>query len=334
MPVYKNSVIFEIARGIKAFLNLEFGLVRGEIPRFDRLKEGARRNTMRGKAPDPGGINPENMIWVFGSGRTGSTWLSSMMGEIEGHTEWREPLVGALFGYFYYVRAQNRGETQGKNFIMSEKYRDTWLASIRTFILDAANARFPKLSRGDHLVIKEPNGSVGAPLIMEALPESRMILLVRDPRDVIASTMDARKKGAWLQTSKGKRGDQYILSDDPGDKAVRKRLSSYLRMAGNAKKAYDAHQGRKVAVRYEDLRRDALGVMEKIYAELNIPASEEQLSTVVEKHSWENIPAEKKGEGRFHRKGTPGGWKEDLTPDQAEIVERIAAPIVEEFYPE
>ncbi|HEU4494146.1 MAG TPA: hypothetical protein VFR69_08145, partial [Rubrobacteraceae bacterium] len=54
----------------------------------------------------------------------------------------------------------------------------------------------------------------------------------------------------------------------------------------------------------------------------------------VEKHSWENVPEEEKGEGKFHRKATPGGWREDLTPGQAQIVERITAPLLKEFsYP-
>ena len=54
----------------------------------------------------------------------------------------------------------------------------------------------------------------------------------------------------------------------------------------------------------------------------------------MEKHAWENVPEEEKGRGKFHRKATPGGWKEDLTPKQAEIIERITAPLLEEFYPD
>src|SRR5215210_7869833 len=48
-----------------------------------------------------GGVNPENMIWIFGSGRSGSTWLRSMMEEMSGHRVWEEPMVGRLFGDFY-----------------------------------------------------------------------------------------------------------------------------------------------------------------------------------------------------------------------------------------
>ena len=54
---------------------------------------------------------------------------------------------------------------------------------------------------------------------------------------------------------------------------------------------------------------------------------------MVEKHSWENIPEEEKGEGEFYHKASPGSWCEDLIPKQAEIVEHIIAPILEEFYP-
>jgi hypothetical protein len=60
--------------------------------------------------------------------------------------------------------------------------------------------------------------------------------------------------------------------------------------------------------------------------------NEGELVRAVEKHSWENIPAKKKGGGKFYRKATPGGWQEDLTPRQIEQVERITAPLLEEYY--
>src|SRR5919112_4351254 len=36
------------------------------------------------------GIRPENVVWVFGSGRTGSSWLTFMMGDLPDHTRWNE----------------------------------------------------------------------------------------------------------------------------------------------------------------------------------------------------------------------------------------------------
>jgi hypothetical protein len=40
-----------------------------------------------------------------------------------------------------------------------------------------------------------------------------------------------------------------------------------------------------------------------------------------------------KGQGKFYRKASPGGWRDDLTPRQAKLVEEITAPVMGEFYP-
>jgi hypothetical protein len=74
--------------------------------------------------------------------------------------------------------------------------------------------------------------------------------------------------------------------------------------------------------------------MKHICSTLGITVDEDELASAVEKHSWENVPEEDKGEGKFHRKATPGGWKEDLTPEQIETVERITAPVLREYYPD
>ncbi len=123
------------------------------------------------------------------------------------------------------------------------------------------------------------------------------------------------------------------MADKNPDAFVGKRAETYRQSVENAKLAYDAHKGPKVLVRYEDLRADALGEMRRIYSSLGIPADERDLSEAVEKHAWENVPEEEKGEGKFYRKATPGAWTEDLTTEQARIVEKVTAALLKEFYP-
>jgi hypothetical protein len=265
------------------------------------------------------GVKPENLIWIFGTGRTGSSWLAAMMGAMQGYGVWFEPRVGRL------LDPEELGRVPGKNYVFSAQFKEIWLNNIRQLVLDGASARFPQ--GVETVVIKEPGGSAGAPLLMEALPESRMVLLVRDPRDVVASWLEATGEGGWS----AKRGKQR--SGDV-DTFVRSRAETYLKHLSASREAYESHAGGKVLVRYEDLRTDPLGTLERLYSGLGMPVAKEELARVVEKHSWDNIPKEKKGEGKFYRKASPGSWREDLTVEQAEDVERITAPLLKLFYAE
>jgi hypothetical protein len=238
-----------------------------------------------------------------------------------------------LFGEFYFVNSFE-GQRKSKNFILGEGQRTTWLGSIRRFVLDGARSRFPDLGEDGYLTIKEQVGSVGAPLLMEALPESRMVLLVRDPRDVVASVLDASREGAWHHERRKDDPGWTSSADEDPNSLAEERATRYLKQVGGAKEAYDAHDGSKVLVRYEELRSDTLGTMKRLYSTLGVPVGEEELVRVVEKHSWENIPPEKRGEGKFYRKAKPGGWREDLTPEQAEAVESVTGPLLRELYPE
>jgi hypothetical protein len=277
-------------------------------------------------------IDPARMVWIFGSGRSGSTWLRSMMGELVGAGVWEEPMVGRLFGEFY-ARAP-KDNLRSADFVMGDPIRRGWIRSIRSFVLDGALYSNPRIGSRKYLIIKEPNGSVGAPLLMEALPESRMILLVRDPRDVIASVLDAATEGGWLYESRKGKTNASRNTDRRPNAFVRERANVYRRGVESAWRAYDAHEGPKVLVRYEDLRADTMNEMRRIYAVLGIAVEDEALRRAVEKHSWENVPEREKGRGKFYRRGTSGGWKEDLTPKQVEVVEKTTASLLERFYPE
>jgi hypothetical protein len=369
LPVLRNRIALEVARGVKAFLSVEADVTRGEVSRPEsrpgtqktfgvsgrigtqvlklrriggRVKQVGRRVVGAKWSPvarirrnlrsiGSGGLNPENIVWIFGAGRTGSTWLARMMGELEGHTVWFEPRVGDLFDPTR-LKVERR---MGKHFILSAQYKKSWLKLIRAFILDGARARFPGLGGDDYLVIKEPSGSVAAPLLMETTPESRMILLVRDPRDVAASWIDAHRKGSWV--TERKQGDSRPRRKGSPEKQlddlVRRTSRRYLQNVGNALGAYEVYKGRKTLVRYEDLRADTLGTMRRIYSEIGIEVDEKELARAVEKYSWENVPQEKKGSGKFYRKAKPGGWREDLTPRQIRMVEKITEPVLKELYP-
>jgi hypothetical protein len=270
------------------------------------------------------------LVWIFGTGRSGSTWLASMMGDIAGGRLWNEPLVGKLFGDFY--AGARPKSLRSKNFVMADAHRQAWLEGIRCFVWRVADSRFPDAEEGDWIVVKEPNGSIGAPYLAAAFPRSALVLLIRDPRDVAASALDRHLPGGQAYEWRKSEGSVRDRASRNPEAFIEGQAKRYMRNVGAANRAYEAHEGPKVMVRYEDLRTDTLGTMRRVYSTLGIPTDEDELVQVVKKHAWENITEEKKGRGKFHRKAKPGGWREDLTPHQARSVEKITAPLLREFY--
>ena len=305
--------------------------VRRELESKDQeLAELRARLIKSTTVTEADGLRPENVVWIFGTGRSGNTWLAAMM-ESAGHAVWKEPALGRLFGDFYY----GSRDSQRKNakFVLGDPRKEVWLGSIRRFALEGASGRFPELSENDYLVVKDQVGSMGAPLLTEALPESRMIFLVRDPRDVVSSWLDGSREGGWHQANMARKNPKRTsrTEEDP-DRFVKGLATHYLKNVGKAAEAYEAYEGPKVLVKYEELRADALAEMKRIHSVLGMSVDEKKLGQAVHEHSWENIPEEEKGEGKFRRKATPGGWREDLTPEQARIVEETTRPLLEQFY--
>jgi len=119
MPAFRKLTVLEITRGVKAFFTLAAGITRGEVPdpvtlqnrlqvqtqklvqvqrrvekqrqQIQYLRRSAPVSTERTKSPErtdsgvtSAGINPQNMVWILGSPRTGSTWLSEILADPKG----------------------------------------------------------------------------------------------------------------------------------------------------------------------------------------------------------------------------------------------------------
>lgn len=84
-------------------------------------------------------LTQDQVVWIFGAGRSGTTWLGSMLGAMPRFAMWDEPLVGALFGDFY---RRYDGDRRGRGFILAPGLEETWLSGIRSMVLAGAQARF------------------------------------------------------------------------------------------------------------------------------------------------------------------------------------------------
>lgn len=303
------------------------GIARNIVRRFgleESTGEPAPTQTVQADAK----VLPENFIWIFGTGRSGSTWIAKMMRDLRGYSLWNEPLVGHMFGTLYHERGERLQESS--QFLLGGE-KESWLPPVREYLLSAATAKYPHHAGEDrrYLVVKEPHGSIGADIISEALPESRMVVLLRDPRDVMSSKLDAHRPGNWA-----KKGNLYEDLDGDETKYVISKSHAFLGDMKNAFRGYDRHPGPKAVIRYEDFRAEPEVHLKKLLSELDLPFREADIPSSIQNNSWEKIPEEEKGPGKIRRKASPGGWREDLTPEQARSIEGVTASYLREHYPE
>src|SRR5919204_5324556 len=153
----------------------------------------------------------DRLVWIFGSSRSGSTWLLRMLSELEdavtiddphlGHHlgVWRPiPLAWATSDYDPELTLLNDIKREKPSYFFNERYRDAWEPALRDLIVARFDAQIrDRAADPDPLVfVKEP-GSHIADLLMSIFAKSRMIFLLRDGRDVVDSWLDAHRPGAW-----------------------------------------------------------------------------------------------------------------------------------------
>ena len=149
---------------------------------------------------------------MFGSPRSGSTWLLNMLGTRTGITTIDEPGIGSHLGLFspdvFVAPARtfppdklrvNDGRASNANYFFADQFADVWRPGLRELMLDRFAAHIDREQpRPSRCFIKEPNGSQAADLVMSLLPASRLLALVRDGRDVVDSQLDAYGENTWL----------------------------------------------------------------------------------------------------------------------------------------
>jgi hypothetical protein len=309
---------------------------------------------------DPPGFE-SRLAWMLGSPRTGSTWLLRLLihpwilarGPATGM---RAPLrlrrgrlpsvVPIDESYLLHHLAPLRSlpaelEEQPRTdqfvingmrrsdpgYFFNDEYAHSWRPELRRLILARLHAQADRAARkhslSDPLVlIKEPNGSHGAELLMSLLPRSRMIFLLRDGRDVVDSVLDARGGNGWtVQT-------QVDLSDAGQRLAyVRRQARLWLNCTNAVQSAYEAHPPElRWLVRYEDLRRDTLAALRPLVGWLGLSSSDEELRDAIDANAFESIPGWLKGPGTPRRAAKSGLWRENMTPGEQEAMEEIIGP--------
>jgi hypothetical protein len=296
------------------------------------------------------------LVWIFGSPRTGSTWLLRML--CHPHTLDRtvplgfEPApataapglgvlpVDELFFANHLAPAQgepvlredgsyrtptlNEWRAGDGAYLFASRYEAVWRENARRLVLDRLDAYVDVAGVADPLLaIKEVNGSHAADLVMSLFPRSRLLLLFRDGRDVVDSLLDAMKPGGWASTELG----GALETDEARLEYVRSQSRAWAGGVDASQRAADAHTPElTTTVRYEDLLADPAGRLAEIVAWLGRDPDSRWIDRAVSAHAFEKVPSEARGSAKPFRAARPGLWRESLTDAE----QRAAAEIMGE----
>lgn len=284
------------------------------------------------------------LAWIFGSSRSGSTWLLRMLSDLDGVVPIDDPHLGHHLGVWrpiplaWAVSEEDPPELTTllelkagePGYFFAERYRDSWWRPLRDLVAARFEAQAREtngsLSGSPLFVVKEP-GSHAAPLLAELFPESKLVFLLRDGRDVVDSWLDAYREGSWAIG-----GGAFPVAPE-GRVALIRWLSAVWAFRSRAvRRAFATReQGDRVLVRYETLHTSTERCLEEICETLGLPT--ERLGEVAANHRFEQLPAAARGSGSETRAAAPGSWRENLSEEeQAAMHEVLGEALVELGY--
>jgi len=205
------------------------------------------------------------------------------------------------------------------DYFFSEKYKESWVFFLRKLILNRIFSQVQDISK--KIIIKEPEGGPGASdYIAQCLPESKIIILIRDGRDIIDSLMDATRGEGFMSNGR----EITKLTPNWEMSFIKSRAEVWCALTENLMKTYENHPKNLVfLIKYEELRTNTKTVLNKLYQFLEIDIPENEIEKIVDKYTFENLPDAIKGKGKFHRSATPGKWKENFSKEKIELMNKI-----------
>lgn len=284
---------------------------------------------------DAQAIEPR-VVWLFGSPRSGSTWLARMAAEHPSVAVMNEPTIGYHLSPFLsnepgYHAADldldtftlRRVVVDNPERFFSSKYEDAWLPGLRRLLNDRLLAHLEGevgATAADDalLLVKEPNGSQSADVIMRAQPTARLLFLVRDGRDVVDSELASFAVGGWQE-----RHFPHMRGVPEKERLdfVVKAAHQWLWRTEVVQAAYARHAGAKHMLRYEDLRSEPGHHLAEMFEWLDLPIERTEVAAIVERLKFEKLAV--RGADQFNRFAQPGAWRDNLRADERAAVEGI-----------
>jgi hypothetical protein len=283
-----------------------------------------------------------NLVCVVGCPRSGTTWLQRLLA---GHPRVRTGQESDVFDLYVgpQLRAWRRElnpASSGRGGVGLACYFDepSFLGVLGRYTRDLLQPMLGPLGPGEVFVEKTPSHALYIPEILELLPDTRFVHVLRDARDTVASLLGAARSWGRSWAPRRARGAAQMWVSHV--RAVRRAAGAII------------PPGRLHEIRYEDLHTDGPRVLRGVIGWLGFDWSEADLARALDSNRPEVARA---GGGtaiplggafgaargavvqeppEFVRKARVGSWRQELSPLDRLLVWRVAGPTMAEVgYP-
>ncbi len=261
----------------------------------------------------------ENLIFIVGCQRSGTTWLQKL---IACHPRIKTGAESNVFSSFigpelrmWNEQLQRIREGKARTGLPSYFSEEEFMPIISEHMMKLLSPMLSQLKEDQIFLEKSPDHAFFLPEIAQMLPESKIIHILRDGRDVVASLLNASQSWAqhWAPSDSRKAARMWVKHV----KAVRD---------GSRKLTKDQF----LEVRYEDLLMSTPQVLRRTTGFLNLAWSDEDMMKAIEQNSAEvarrtggteiavggetaRVPDDIRKQPPKIRKARAGSWKEDLS---------------------
>jgi hypothetical protein len=296
------------------------------------------------------------LVWIFGSPRSGSTWLLELLAHplvLEARdplgfrvpSETSSPLAVIPINESLlpthlappqpedpparrrpWIRVHRDIFGDLGSYFFSRHFEDVWRPAVGNLARTRFEAHLERaaaahqVAEGAYVVIKEPNGSHAAPLILSLLPESRIIFLLRDGRDVVDSQLSLNGPGgltaAW-------RGAAIETSEQRLELVREESLNWVARMAATERAFQERPPELRWRLRYEDLLADPVACLGAVLDWLGLERDDEAIAEAIEAHRFGSAAPSRTGAGATRRAAAPGLWRENMTEEEIALAHEL-----------
>jgi hypothetical protein len=271
-------------------------------------------------------------IFIVGAQRSGTTWVQRLLAahpRIVGGQE-SHLFSGYLAPLWKRWRLEADLRASGSRTIGLGCYltEEQFLDTVRQFAANVFTNLESAKPGATRLLEKTPDHALHLPLIRRVFPEASLIHVVRDGRDVVASLRDAHRQRwgrSWTPATIEEAARRWVEWVEE----IRSQVGTFARV----------HE-----VRYEDLLLEGPKALAELFAFLELPLPADQVEAIYEQHRFEAAggtsaeslivtgacaSARRDEPAGFYRKGKAGGWQQDLSAAEQDIVESIAGDLLQ-----